>query len=360
MTETTGHEAKTIHRLLEYGGEEGQFGRNQDTPIEGDCIIADETSMVDMMLMRSFLRAVAPGTRLILVGDADQLPSVGAGNVLGDILQSGVIPSIHLTDIFRQSETSRIVTNAHRINEGKMPLLNEKNTDFFFERQMSLQQAADTIVALTTQRLPRFLKFGDDWRSRSVREIQVLAPMKKGECGVQALNIRLQEALNPPASGKPSITYGETIFRVGDKVMQTRNDYDVVWQKEDGTAGTGIFNGDVGKIAKIDPSGELLEIVFDDRTATYTSDMLAELDMAYAMTVHKAQGSEYRGVVFVGAPCAPSLMVRGVLYTAITRARELLVIVGDDSAVNKMAENDRRSRRYSGLKWRLRKGGEEK
>ena len=170
MTETTGHEAKTIHRLLEYGGEEGQFGRNQDTPIEGDCIIADETSMVDMMLMRSFLRAVAPGTRLILVGDADQLPSVGAGNVLGDILQSGVIPSIHLTDIFRQSETSRIVTNAHRINEGKMPLLNEKNTDFFFERQMSLQQAADTIVALTTQRLPRFLKFGDDWRSRSVRE----------------------------------------------------------------------------------------------------------------------------------------------------------------------------------------------
>ena len=214
MTETTGHEAKTIHRLLEYGGEEGQLGLgNEDTPTEGDCIIADETSMVDMMLTAppscARLRRVQ---RLILVGDADQLPSVGAGNVLGDIPQSGVIPSIHLTDIFRQSETSRIVTNAHRINEGKMPLLNEKNTDFFFERQMSLQQAADTIVALTTQRLPRFLKFGDDWRSRSVREIQVLAPMKKGECGVQALNIRLQEALNPPPrpasraslTGKPS------------------------------------------------------------------------------------------------------------------------------------------------------------
>ena len=358
MTETTGHEAKTIHRLLEYGGEEGQFGRNQDTPIEGDCIIADETSMVDMMLMRSFLRAVAPGTRLILVGDADQLPSVGAGNVLGDILQSGVIPSIHLTDIFRQSETSRIVTNAHRINEGKMPLLNEKNTDFFFERQMSLQQAADTIVALTTQRLPRFLKFGDDWRSRSVREIQVLAPMKKGECGVQALNIRLQEALNPPAPGKPSITYGETIFRVGDKVMQTRNDYDMEWRRRVNLGwedGKGVFNGDVGFVTAVDTENHALTVRFDDeKDAEYTGQQLEDLDLAYCLSVHKSQGSEFPVVILPVVYGPMMLLTRNLFYTALTRARKLVVLVGREEIIRQMVENDHIMKRYTTLSDRLR------
>ena len=358
MTETTGHEAKTIHRLLEYGGEEGQFGRNQDTPIEGDCIIADETSMVDMMLMRSFLRAVAPGTRLILVGDADQLPSVGAGNVLGDILQSGVIPSIHLTDIFRQSETSRIVTNAHRINEGKMPLLNEKNTDFFFERQMSLQQAADTIVALTTQRLPRFLKFGDDWRCRSVREIQVLAPMKKGECGVQALNIRLQEALNPPAPGKPSITYGETIFRVGDKVMQTRNDYDMEWRRRVNLGwedGKGVFNGDVGFVTAVDTENHALTVRFDDeKDAEYTGQQLEDLDLAYCLSVHKSQGSEFPVVILPVVYGPMMLLTRNLFYTALTRARKLVVLVGREEIIRQMVENDHIMKRYTTLSDRLR------
>ena len=350
MTETTGYEAKTIHRLLEYGGEEGQFGRNQDTPIEGDCIIADETSMVDMMLMRSFLRAVAPGTRLILVGDADQLPSVGAGNVLGDILQSGVIPSIHLTDIFRQSETSRIVTNAHRINEGKMPLLNEKNTDFFFERQMSLQQAADTIVALTTQRLPRFLKFGDDWRSRSVREIQVLAPMKKGECGVQALNIRLQEALNPPASGKPSITYGETIFRVGDYDMEWRRRVNLGWED-----GKGVFNGDVGFVTAVDTENHALTVRFDDeKDAEYTGQQLEDLDLAYCLSVHKSQGSEFPVVILPVVYGPMMLLTRNLFYTALTRARKLVVLVGREEIIRQMVENDHIMKRYTTLSDRLR------
>lgn len=357
MTEATGHEAKTIHRLLEYGGEDGQFGRNQDTPIEGDCIIADETSMVDMMLMRSFLRAVAPGTRLILVGDADQLPSVGAGNVLGDILQSGVIPSIHLTDIFRQSETSRIVTNAHRINEGQMPLLNEKNTDFFFERQMSLQQTAESIVALTTQRLPKFLHFGEDWRNRAVREIQVLAPMKKGECGVQALNIRLQEALNPPAPGKPSITYGETIFRVGDKVMQTRNDYEMEWRRRTKTGwedGKGVFNGDVGFVTAVDTENHGLTVRFDEeKDAFYTGQQLEDLDLAYCLSVHKSQGSEFPVVILPVVNGPMMLLTRNLFYTALTRARKLVVLVGREEMIRVMVENDHIMKRYTTLSQRL-------
>ena len=233
MTEATGYESKTIHRLLEYGGEEGAFARNQENPVEGDCVIVDEASMVDLMLMRSLLRAIEPGTRLLLVGDADQLPSVGAGNVLGDILQSGAVPAVRLTDIFRQGETSRIVVNAHRINHGEMPLLNEKGTDFFFERKEGFAQAAQTIVQLVTRRLPKFLGYAEDERTaQAVRNIQVLAPAKKGECGVAALNTLLQAALNPPGPARPSLTYGETVFRLGDKVMQTRNDYQIEWRKE--------------------------------------------------------------------------------------------------------------------------------
>ncbi len=357
MTEATGREAKTIHRMLEYGGEEGSFGRNQDEPIEGDCIIADETSMVDLMLMRSFLRAVAPGTRLILVGDADQLPSVGAGNVLGDILQSGVIPSIHLTDIFRQSETSRIVTNAHRINEGQMPLLNEKNTDFFFERQPSLPNAAQTIVALTTQRLPRYRGYGEDWRDRAVREIQVLAPMKKGECGVVALNVRLQEALNPPSSDKPSILHGDTIFRVGDKVMQTRNDYQMEWRRRTRTGwedGTGVFNGDVGFVKWVDSEAHTLTVRFDEgKEAEYTTQQLEDLDLAYCLSVHKSQGSEFPVVILPVVNGPRMLLTRNLFYTALTRAKEMVVLVGQEEIIRFMAQNDHIMRRYTALTERL-------
>ena len=357
MGELCAREAQTIHRMLgmtwnEQTGE-ATFTKGEKEPLEADALIVDETSMVDLALMRALLAALRPGCRLVLVGDPDQLPSVGAGNVFSDLIRSGRIATVALRDIFRQAEKSMIVRNAHLVNTGAPPQLkNAAANDFFFLPRRDSARLVDTVVELCKMRLPEKMGIPAD-------ELQVLTPTRRGDAGTRALNYALQAALNPPQPGKRERRFGELTFREGDRVMQTRNDYDVVWQKEDGTAGTGIFNGDVGKIARIDPGGELLEIVFDDRTAAYTSDMLAELDMAYAMTVHKAQGSEYRGVIFVGAPCAPSLMVRGVLYTAITRARELLVIVGDDSAVCKMAENDRRSRRYSGLRRRLRDGGAE-
>ena len=357
MGELCAREAQTIHRMLgmTWNEQTGEvtFTKGEKEPLEADALIVDETSMVDLALMRALLAALRPGCRLVLVGDPDQLPSVGAGNVFSDLIRSGRIATVALRDIFRQAEKSMIVRNAHLVNTGAPPQLkNAAANDFFFLPRRDSARLVDTVVELCKMRLPEKMGIPAD-------ELKVLTPTRRGDAGTRALNYALQAALNPPQPGKRERRFGELTFREGDRVMQTRNDYDVVWQKEDGTAGTGIFNGDVGKIARIDPGGELLEIVFDDRTAAYTSDMLAELDMAYAMTVHKAQGSEYRGVIFVGAPCAPSLMVRGVLYTAITRARELLVIVGDDSAVCKMAENDRRSRRYSGLRRRLRDGGAE-
>ena len=355
MSELTGVEAKTIHRMLQVDWDDNDdpvFQRNERNPLECDAVVIDELSMVDAYVFESVLRALPIGCRLILVGDSDQLPSVGAGNVFSDLIRSGRVATVALRDIFRQAGQSMIVRNAHLVNTGMPPQLkNTATNDFFFLPRRDSVRLVETVVELCKTRLP-------DKMGIPAEELQVLTPTRRGDAGTRSLNFALQAALNPPKPGKQERRFGELTFREGDRVMQTRNDYDVVWQKADGTAGTGIFNGDVGHIAKIDPSGELLEIVFDDRTAVYTADMLAELDMAYAMTVHKAQGSEYRGVVFVGAPCAPSLMVRGVLYTAITRARELLVIVGDDSAVNKMAENDRRSRRYSGLKWKMKKGGE--
>ncbi len=358
MTEATGVEAKTIHRLLEYGGEEGAFARNQDKPLEGNCVIVDETSMVDMMLMRSLLRALEPGTRLILVGDADQLPSVGAGNVLGDILQSGVVPACRLTDIFRQEETSRIVVNAHRINHGQMPLLNEKGTDFFFERRSSFREAAQSVVALVTQRLPGFLHYPEQERAAlAVRNIQVLAPAKKGECGVMALNQLLQQALNPPAPDHPAITYGETIFRLGDKVMQIHNDYQQEWRRETATGwedGTGVFNGDVGFITQVDQEEHALTVRFDEeREAVYQNQQLENLELAYCLSVHKSQGSEFPVVVMpvMGGP--PMLLTRNLFYTALTRARSLVVLVGREEVVRQMVENDHILRRYTTLCERL-------
>ena len=359
MTEATDTEAKTIHRLLEYGGEEGIFARNAENPVEADCVIADEASMIDLLLMRSLLRALEPGTRLILVGDADQLPSVGAGNVLGDILSSGEVPCARLTEIYRQSETSRIVVNAHLINRGEMPLLNEKDTDFFFERKTGWAEAAETVTALMTTRLPKYLKYPEKERTAlTVRNIQALAPTRKGECGVNTLNLMLQAALNPPADRKPQLTWGETVFRLGDKVIQTRNDYRIAWQRitdQGREDGAGVFNGDVGFITRVDPESNTLTVCFDDeKYVVYESGDLEDLEIAYCLSVHKSQGSEFPVIVMpvVGGP--PMLLTRNLLYTAMTRARTLVVLVGREDMIRRMVENDHVIRRYTTLTDRLR------
>ena len=359
MTEATGTEAKTIHRLLEYGGEEGTFARGEDNPLEADCIIADEASMIDLMLMRSLLRAIEPGTRLILVGDADQLPSVGAGNVLGDILLSGTVPCARLTDIYRQSEASRIVVNAHLINRGEMPLLNGKGTDFFFERKSGFAETAQTIVSLLTKRLPVYLGYPEkEAAALSVRNIQVLAPARKGECGVNTLNILLQEALNPASVRSPQLTWGETVFRKGDKVIQTKNDYRLPWIRHTRAGkeeGAGVFNGDVGFIIDVDPENSALTVLYDEeREVVYETGDLESLEPAYCLSVHKSQGSEFPVVVMpvIGGP--PMLLTRNLLYTAMTRARSLVVLVGREEIIRRMVENDHVARRYTTLALRLR------
>ena len=356
MSEFTGREAQTIHRSLGMSWNdltgEVTFRKNESDPLTCDAVIVDEMSMVDLTLMQSLLAAMPEGCRLVMVGDPDQLPSVGAGNVLGDLLRSGVIPTVRLTEVFRQAEASAIIRNAHAVNMGAAPDLQNRQNDFFFLCRRSPDRLVQTVVELVAQRLPDKMHIPAD-------QIQVLTPTRRGECGTLNLNRALQAALNPPAPGKRQKVWGDVVFRTGDRVMQIRNNYDVVWEKDDGTVGTGIFNGDVGTIEEIDPSGELFTLRFDDRVASYTADLLSQLDMAYAMTVHKAQGSEYRAVVLVSAPVAPALMVRGVLYTAITRARELLVLVGDDTIPGKMAENDKQQRRYSGLRRRLKEAGSE-
>ena len=357
MTEATGTEACTIHRLLEYGGDEGVFSRNEDNPIEADCVIADETSMIDLPLMRALLRAIEPGTRLILVGDADQLPSVGAGNVLGDILESGEVPSIRLTEIYRQSGKSRIVLNAHLINSGQMPVLNEKGTDFFFERKPSAVDAASSIAALATRRLPAYLGCPEDqFAAFSVRNIQVLAPARKGECGVNSLNLLLQEALNPPAPDKPQLTWGESIFRLGDKVIQTRNDYKISWRRLgfSGEEGAGIFNGDVGFVTAVDPESHSLTVLFDEeKEVVYESGDLEYLEQAYCLSVHKAQGSEFPVIVMPVTGGSPILLTRNLLYTALTRAKNLVVLVGTEEVIRRMVANDHVVRRYTSLSQRL-------
>ena len=353
LGEVTDCDAQTIHRALgmSYNEMTGQvaFKKNGSDPLEAHAVIVDEMSMVDLELMQALLEALRPGCRLVLVGDPDQLPSVGAGNVLGDLLRSTVVPTVSLTQVFRQAEQSAIIRNAHAVNLGQPPQLDSNQGDFFFLCRRSPDRLVQTVVELCRDRLPKNMNVPAD-------QIQVLSPTRKGACGTAALNRALQAALNPPAAGKRQKQWGDVTFRVGDRVMQTKNNYDVLWEKDDGTAGSGIFNGDVGVIQDIDSSGELIVLRFDDRTATYTADLLSQLDMAYAMTVHKSQGSEYPAVVLVSAPAAPSLMVRCVLYTAITRARKLLVLVGDDVTPVKMAANDRQQRRYSGLRRRLKEG----
>ena len=356
MSELTGGmEAQTVHRLLGMSWNEAThqvtFQKTEKEPLEAEAVIVDEMSMVDVSLFSALLRALRPGTRLVLVGDADQLPSVGAGNVFSDLIRSKKIETVFLREVFRQAEQSAIIRNAHRVNLGETPELKGNQGDFFFLCRRDAQRAVSTVLELCKTRLP-------DNMHIPAEQIQVLTPTRKGPCGTVNLNRLLQEALNPKAPGKREILWGERVFRVGDRIMQTRNDYDVVWQKADGTVGTGMFNGDVGRIVEIDQSGEWLALDFDGRTAPYSTEMLSEIDLAYAQTVHKAQGSEYRCVVLATMPSAPSLMVRGVLYTALTRARKLLVMVGDDAAVRSMAANDKQQKRYSGLKWRLCHAGE--
>ena len=346
-------DAQTIHRALgmSYNELTGQaaFKKNGSDPLEAHAVIVDEMSMVDLELMQALLEALRPGCRLVLVGDPDQLPSVGAGNVLGDLLRSTVVPTVSLTQVFRQAEQSAIIRNAHAVNMGQPPQLDSNQGDFFFLCRRSPDRLVQTVVELCRDRLPRNMNI-------PAEQIQVLSPTRKGACGTVSLNRALQAALNPPSPQKRQKQWGDVTFRVGDRVMQTKNNYDVLWEKDDGTAGSGIFNGDVGVIQDIDSSGELIVLRFDDRTATYTADLLSQLDMAYAITVHKSQGSEYPAVILVSAPAAPSLMVRGVLYTAITRARRMLIMVGDDAVPARMAENDRQQRRYSGLRRRLKEG----
>ena len=353
MSEACGMEAKTLHRLLEYGGEEGDFARTPDNPLEYDTLIIDEMSMVDIFLMRSVLRALVPGTRLIMVGDADQLPSVGAGNVLRDILESDMVPAVRLTEIFRQDEKSMIVYNAHRINHGEAPRLNAKGSDFFFERASSPSDAARRIVELCAVRLPGFLGLDP------VRQMQVLSPTKKGECGVWQLNQLLQERFNPAAPHKNERTRGDTTFREGDKVMQTRNNYQLEWKREGVFGwenGQGVFNGDIGFVCDVDPQEHTISVQFDDeRIAVYEGADIDDLELAYCISVHKSQGSEFPVVVMPAVGGPPMLLTRNLLYTAVTRARRMVMIVGREAAIDQMICNVNTRRRYSALCWRLRR-----
>ncbi len=357
MGELTGREAATMHRMLGAGfstdGERVVFAHDAENKLECGAVVLDECSMVDITLMDALLQAMPDSARLILVGDADQLPSVGPGRVFADILKSGAVPAVRLTEIFRQAGESRIISYAHAINAGEHPKFNENTGDFFFLRRNDPVRLAETVTELCSVRLPG--KMGIP-----VEDIQVLAPTRKGEAGTRALNRRLQAALNPPMKGKNEKVFGEITFREGDRVMQIRNNYDMIWRKESPTGaietGSGIYNGDMGVILAIDAENETLTVDFDGRVAQMAFDALVELEHAWAITVHKSQGSEYRAVVLAVAPAAPRLMTRGVLYTAVTRARSLLIAVGDEAEAHRMVDNHVQSRRYSGLRIRLREG----
>ena len=355
MTEVTGQEASTIHRLLEASIQpaSGQmcFLRDESNPLKADVVIVDEMSMVDVLLLHSLLRAVPNRARLILVGDPDQLPPVGPGSPFADCLGSGMLTSVRLTEIFRQAQQSLIVMNAHRVNQGLPPELRNVKSDFFFIRCHSEQEVAATVRDLCSTRLPQKMGIPAD-------QIQVLTVTRKGGVGTGELNRRLQQALNPPTPTKRERAWGDFLFREGDRVMQIRNNYDMIWTRTDGSAvGTGIFNGDIGIVSAIDTDTETMRVIFDDRQVDYDFAQLGELEPAYALTVHKSQGSEYRAVVLPVWNGSPYLLSRSVLYTAITRAREMIVLVGREDVVAAMTENAKKNRRYTGLKLRLRGDG---
>ena len=345
MSEATGREAKTVHRLLEmeFGDESGdRFRRNEQDPLEENVIIVDEASMLDSSLTGCLLRAIKPGARLLLIGDADQLPSVGAGNVLADIIESGRFATVRLNEIFRQAGASLIVTNAHAINEGRMPELGIKNNDFFFLPRSSDNDIAATVADLYRNRLPRSYGAG------TVDNIQVISPSRRGIAGTENLNVMLQNVLNPPEPGKREYQFRQTHFRVGDRVMQVRNNYELAWTRPD-SEGLGVFNGDIGVIQAINPESSSFEIQFDDRHVVYDFSLLDDLEHAYAITVHKSQGSEYPIVIIPAYGAAQVLLTRNLLYTAVTRAQRMVIIVGREDIVASMVNNNRTALRYTGL-----------
>ena len=356
MSESTGKEATTIHRMLDMGvfeKEESVFVTNaEEHSLEADVVIIDEASMIDITLMNALLKSIKVGTRLIIVGDVDQLPSVGAGNVLNDFIESGFTKVVRLKEIFRQGKESMIVVNAHKINKGEMPKLNEKGTDFFFIRNDIQEGILNTIIDLINTRLP---KFNSNWDK--LKSIQVLVPMKKGVLGVTNLNERIQNVLNPKAPYKKEKEFRSMVFREGDKVMQIKNNYSLKWTRIAGKGeheGSGVFNGDMGFIESIDLEGKKLSIIFDDeRRVIYDFMYLDELDLAHAITIHKSQGSEFPVVIIPAYMGAPLLMNRNLLYTGITRAKEMVVVVGIPKALKYMVDNTRSMERYSSLNWRI-------
>ena len=350
MSEVTGMEAKTIHRLLgtQMKGDGQSFTHDEEHPLVSDVIILDEVSMVDIKLMASFLRAVKHGARLILSGDSDQLPSVGAGNVLKDIIDSKVVPVIELNKIFRQAEQSLIIMNAHSINKGEMPELKVKDNDFFFLKRQNLEQSAFTVSDLFRNRLPKSYKINP------VTDIQILSPMKKGIVGTINLNKLIQQSINPASEGKKEHSYGNTVYRVGDKIMQTRNNYDMPYSRDEGESGMGIFNGDMGIISNINKHEKYMEIIFDeDKKVQYPFTNLEDIDLAYAITVHKSQGSEFPMVIMPVCNYNPLLMSRNLFYTAVTRAKKMVILVGSERTVANMTNNNTYHRRYTGLAEKL-------
>ncbi|HEX3038671.1 MAG TPA: ATP-dependent RecD-like DNA helicase [Caproiciproducens sp.] len=354
MSELTGKEAKTIHRMLQVEWDENDqpvFAKNEKNLLECDALIIDELSMVETTVFEAVLRALPLGCRLIMVGDCDQLPSVGPGNVLADLIATGLLPVVQLDQIFRQSMQSLIVTNAHRIIDGRMPELFNRASDFFFLPYGSPAEIADVIVELCRTRLPASYGYSP------LTDIQVLTPGRKGVLGTGELNRRLQAAINPPEKEKKEITINGSLFREGDKVMQIKNDYNLPWAKQDGTSGEGVFNGDMGVLFEIDRRASILKVLMDDRIVMYEIEIASELELAYAMTVHKSQGNEFPAVVIPMYPGAPQLYYRNLLYTAITRAKSLLILAGTHKTIQTMVENDRKTNRYTGLRYFL-TGGE--
>lgn len=356
MGESTGREAKTIHRLLDMGvseeGEEIQFETKEQKNVEGDVVIIDEASMIDVALMNNLLKAIKVGTRLIIVGDIDQLPSVGAGNVLKDLIESEFTKVVRLDEIFRQGKESLIVVNAHRINRGEMPKLNEKGKDFYFLKEENQDKILELIVDLINRRLPNFNGKWDKYK-----DIQILAPMKKGTLGVINLNQKLQEVLNPKKPYKDEKEFRDSVFRVGDKVMQIKNNYTLKWNRVQGLGdleGEGVFNGDMGFIESINNEERTLNVIFDDeRRVKYDFSLLDELELAYAITIHKSQGSEFPVIIMPVYMGSPFLMNRNLLYTGITRAKSMVVVAGMERALKYMVENTKSMNRYSSLKWRI-------
>ncbi|NLG92691.1 MAG: AAA family ATPase, partial [Clostridiales bacterium] len=328
------------------------FAKNEKNLLECDALVIDELSMVDANLFEAVLRALPLGSRMIMVGDCDQLPSVGPGNVLGDLIATNLFPVVQLDQIFRQSMQSLIITNAHRIVKGQMPELADHSSDFFFLPSNAPSEIQRTIVELCAVRLPASYGYSP------LTDIQVLSPGRKGELGTMELNRRIQAAVNPPDASKREININGVLFREGDKVMQVKNNYNLSWSKSDGSFGEGVFNGDLGILCSIDRRASTLTVQMDDRVVLYELETAAELELAYAMTVHKSQGNEFPAVVMPMYPGAPQLSYRNLLYTAITRAKSLLILVGTQRTIQAMVNNNKKTRRYTGLSYFLTQGAE--